>query len=125
MLAQPFGDAGFRHRLVGPVAAVDLVADLEGVAAVGEDRRFLRKHRRGAGRALEAGQPGEALGVAADIFAHMLVGERHDEAVEAIGLQLFAQCLQAVFVARHIGLSLPAPRSRAVLHPALSPPGGI
>ena len=42
------------------------------------------------------GQPGQPLGIAADIFAHMLVGQRHDEAVEAVGLQLLAEGGEAV-----------------------------
>ncbi len=98
---EPVGDAGLGHRLVAPVGAVDLVADLQRVAPVDEDRRFLRKHHRRARRALEAGQPGEPLRIAADIFAHMLVGQRHDEAVEAVRLQLLAQGREAVLVAGH------------------------
>ena len=81
--------------------AVDLGADLEGVAAVDEDRRFGRQHDRRAGRALEAGQPGKALGVGADIFAHMLVGQRHDEAVEPVGLQLLAKRREPVRIGGH------------------------
>ena len=37
----------------------------------------------GAGRAGEAGEPGQALGALRHVFALMLVGARHDEAVEA------------------------------------------
>ena len=85
--------------------AVDLVADLQRVAAVDEDRRFLRQHHRRAGRALEAGQPGQPLGVGADIFAHMLVGQRHDEAVEPVGLQLLAQRGEAVRIGGHYAFS--------------------
>jgi hypothetical protein len=91
MLLEPISDAGFRHGLVAPVLAVDLASDLQRVAAVDEDRRFLGEHHGRAGRSFEAGQPGEPLGVAADIFAHMLVGERDDESVEAVGLELLAK----------------------------------
>jgi hypothetical protein len=101
MDTEPVGDAGLGHRLVAPVIAVDLVPDLQRVAPVDEDRGFLRKHDRGAGRALKSGQPGKALGVAPDIFAHMLVGQRHDEPVEAIGLQLLAQRGEAGFICGH------------------------
>ena len=101
MLLEPFGGARLGHRLVAPLVGADLLADLERVAAVDEDRRFLGKHHRGAGRALEPGQPGEPLGVAADIFAHMLVGQRHDEAVELLGLQLLAKGGEAVGVTGH------------------------
>ena len=38
----------------------------------------------------------QPLGIGADIFAHMLVGQRHDEAVEAIGLELLAKRGKAV-----------------------------
>jgi hypothetical protein len=61
----------------------------------------LREHHRAAGAALEAGQPGEALGIGADIFGHMLVGERHDEAVEPVALQLLAKGGEAVGIAGH------------------------
>ena len=98
---QPVGDAGRRHRLIGPEIAVHLVAHLQRVAPVDEDRRFLRQHHRRARRALETGQPGETLGVGADIFAHMLVGQRHDEAVEPVGFQLRAQRVEAVFIGGH------------------------
>ena len=101
MRFQPVRNARLGDRLVAPVAAVDLRADLERVAAIGEDGGFLRKHDRRTRRALEAGQPGQALGIAADIFAHMLVGERDDETVEPIGLELFAQRLKARFISGH------------------------
>jgi hypothetical protein len=101
MRLEPVGDAGLGHRLVAPVPAVDLVADLKRVAPVDEDRRFLGKHRRRSRRALESGQPGEALGVASDIFRHMLVGQRNDEPVEAVRLELLAKGGEAGFVGRH------------------------
>ncbi len=103
MLLQPIGGGGFRHRLVGPVLAVDLAADLQGVATVDEDRRLLRKDDGRAGRAFETGQPGQPLGVTPDIFAHMFVGERDDEAVELVGLELLAKGLQAVCIGGHAG----------------------
>ena len=101
MLLEPLRRAGLGHRLVAPLVGADLLADLQRVAAVDEDRRFLRQHHRRAGRALEAGQPGEPLGVAADIFAHMLVGQRDDEAVELVGLELLAKGGEAVGITGH------------------------
>ena len=101
MVLQPLGGAGFGHRLVAPFGRADLLADLQRVAAVDEDRGFLGQDDGRAGRALEPGQPGQPLGVASDIFAHMLVGQRHDEAVERIGLELLAKGLQAVGVTGH------------------------
>ena len=86
--------------------AVDLVAHLQRVAPVDEDRRLLGQHHRRARRALEAGQPGEPLRVAADIFAHMLVGQRHDEAVEPVGLQLLAQRGEAGFIGGHMAFPI-------------------
>ena len=61
--------------------------------------------RGGAGRAAEAGQPAEALRVAADIFAHVLVGERDDETVEIRAGELRAEGGEAVGLGRH-GLDL-------------------
>ena len=71
--------------------AVDLVAHLQRVAAVDEDRRLVGEHDRGAGRAGEAGEPGEPLGRFRQVFALVLVGMGDDEAVERQLLQLFAQ----------------------------------
>ena len=48
-----------------------------------------------------------------------------DEAVEPVGLELFAKRLQAVLVSGHKRLSLPTARSRAVMLLQFSPPGGI
>ena len=101
MLLEPLRGAGLGHRLVAPLVGADLLADLKRVAPVDEDRRFLGQHDRRAGRALEPGQPGEPLRVAADIFAHMLVGQRDDEAVEPLGLQLLAKGGEAVGVTGH------------------------
>ena len=70
---------------------VDLVAHLQRVAPVDEDRRAVGEHDRGAGRAGEAGQPGEPLLGRRHVFVLMPVGARHDEAVEAAPLQLGAQ----------------------------------
>ena len=41
MLLEPFGRAGLGHRLVAPLGRADLLADLQRVAAVDEDRGFL------------------------------------------------------------------------------------
>ena len=83
------------------MVAVDLLADLQSVAAVDEDRRLFGQHDRRSGRALKAGQPRQPLRIAADIFAHMLVGQRNDEAVEPVGLELLAKGLEAIGVGGH------------------------
>ena len=41
VLAEPVGDAGLRHALVIPEPAIDLIADLQGIAPVDEHRRPL------------------------------------------------------------------------------------
>ena len=82
MLLEPLRGARLGDRLVAPFGRGDLLANLQRVAAVDEDRRFLGKDHSRTRRALEARQPGETLGIASDIFAHMLVGQRNDEAVE-------------------------------------------
>ena len=88
MLADP----GFRRmvdeRLGRERTDVDLLADLHGVAPVDEDRRRLPQDQGDPRRAGEAGEPGEPLGAGRHIFALMLVGAGHDEAVEAAALQL-------------------------------------
>jgi hypothetical protein len=101
MFLKPLGRARLRNRLVTPLGRGDLLAHLKRVAAVDKDRRLFGKHDRGAGRALETGQPRQALRIAPDIFAHMLVGEGDDEAVELFGFELLAECLQAVGISGH------------------------
>ena len=98
---EPLRGARLRYRLVAPLGRTDLLSDLERVASVDENRGFLGKYDGRSGRSLEAGQPGQPLGVAADIFAHMLVGQRYDEAVELVGLELLAKSLQAICVCGH------------------------
>jgi hypothetical protein len=81
MLFEPLRRAGLGDRLIAPFGRRNLLAHLQGVAAVDEDRGFFGKHDSRASRAFEPCQPGEPLRVAPDIFAHMLVGQWHDEAV--------------------------------------------
>ncbi len=85
-----------RRRLVDQVTeleqlAVDLLRGLQRVAAVDEHRGALAQHDREPGRAGEAGEPGEALAARRHVFALMLVGARHDEAVDTAARQLSAQ----------------------------------
>src|SRR3546814_18745241 len=53
------------------------------------------------GRPLKPRQPGETLGIFPDIFAHMLVRQRHDEAVDLTGLQFITKRIQPCFIAGH------------------------
>ena len=85
MFAQPLGDRRLRHAFIGIVGGVHLVAHLQSVAPVDKDRGAVLQHYRCSRRAVEAGEPLQALGIGADIFAHVLVGDGHDEAVENSG----------------------------------------
>ena len=101
MLLEPLRRTGFGHRLVAPLGRRDLLAHLQGVASIDENRRFLGQHDRRTRRALEPCQPRKALRIAADIFTHMFVGEGDDEPVEFRGLELLAKGLQAIGVTGH------------------------
>src|SRR3546814_17322788 len=74
--------------LIGHVArrekrGVDLLDDLQGVAAVDEDGGFLQQDAGKAGRALEAGEPGQPLGCGRDVLALVLVAAGYQEALDA------------------------------------------
>ena len=74
-------------RLVDQMAdleqrGVDLRRRLQGIAAVDEQRGAVAQHDDQARRAGEAGQPGEALPRRRHVFPLILVGARHDEAVD-------------------------------------------
>ena len=62
---------------------VHLLGRLHRVAAIDHEGRLALQHDGRAGRAGEAGEPGQALGALRHVFALMLVGARHHEAVEA------------------------------------------
>ncbi len=84
MLGQPPG-----RRLVGDVAALEqqriqLGRRLQGVAPVDEQGSTVPQNDRQPGGAGEAGQPGEALGGRRQVLAPMLIGQRQDQAVEAL-----------------------------------------
>jgi len=81
--------------------AVDLVADLHDIAAVDEHRRLVLQHDGRTSRAAKTGQPAKPLRIFADIFAHMLVTDRHDKAVETVFLHLLPQRVEAGFVGGH------------------------
>ena len=85
-----------RRRLVDQVTdliepGIGLRRRLQRVAAVDKEGGALGQYDRQPGRAGEAGQPGETLAASRHVFALMLVGARHDEAVERARCQLFAQ----------------------------------
>ena len=92
---------------------IDLIAYLQRIAAVDEDRRAVGKHDRHPGRAVEAGEPGEALLRWREIFALEPVGTRHDETGESATRELAAQrgdaryarrCRRGVFEGLKMGL---------------------
>ena len=91
IFSEPGGNRSGRDRLVIKQPSINLIAHLDGIAAIDENRRFAAQHRRRSGRSAEPGQPVQPLGIAADIFAHMLVGDRHHEPVQGAGGKLAAQ----------------------------------
>jgi len=80
----PGGRRVLDQALDGEGAGVDLAAHLQRVAPVDEDERAVAQHQCHAGRAGEAGEPPQPLGARRHIFALMLVGARHQEAVEPV-----------------------------------------
>ncbi len=101
VFAQPLGRAGTGDRLVIEQLAIDLLADLDGIASVGEDCRRVRKHDDSARRSAETGQPVQPLGIAADVFAHVFVRDGDDESVESAPLEFLPQGGKAGFVSLH------------------------
>ena len=89
------------QRLEG--AGVDLVADLQGVAAVDEDRRGVLQHHGQAGGAGEAGEPFQPLGAGRHVLALMLVGTGDQKAVEAAPLELGPESGQTLCTVAWIG----------------------
>ena len=77
-------------------AGVDLLRRLQRIAAIDKQRGALAQHDREPGRAGKAGQPCQPLAARRDIFALMLVGARHDKAVEPARRQFLAQSCDAV-----------------------------
>src|SRR3546814_21180524 len=75
------------------------------IAPVCEDRGLFGHHHRAARRAFKAGEPRQPLRKGADIFAHMLVGERHHEAIERLALQLIAKPSESGGISGHSGSS--------------------
>ncbi len=78
------GDAAVDEIADLEQAAVDLVADLQGVAAVDKDGGLVLEDHRRAGRAGEAGGPGQAIVGGRQIFVLVLVLVRDEEAVDAL-----------------------------------------
>ncbi len=101
VFGQPGRDRLGRNRAVFEQPRIDLIAHLDRVAAIDEDRCAIGQDNGRAGRTAEPGQPGQPLGIAADIFAHVLVGDRDNEAIQAAGFQFLAQGFQSGFVGVH------------------------
>ncbi len=101
ILGQPLGHRILGHGPVFVEPAIDLVAYLQRVAAIDEDRCLLLQHCHAAGGAAEAGQPGQPLGIGADIFGQVLVAQRNNEAVEFAARKFLAQGGKAGFMGLH------------------------
>ena len=118
----PLDGRGRRHVLVIVEIGGNLLAHLHGVAPVGEHRRLVAQDHRAARAAAEAGQPLQALGIIADILAHMLVADRHDEAVQPPFVELSTQAVEAGFggvhqhdrILRRIGLQARVSRRKSL-----------
>ena len=75
------------RRRVGDVmgfikSGVDLIAHLQGVAAIGENRRRVGRHNGQSGRAIKTGQPKQAFGLGGDVFAQKLIGAGNEKTVD-------------------------------------------
>ena len=79
----------------GEGGRIDLGADLQRVAAVGEDGGALGERHGDAGGAGKAGQPMQPLGRGGHVFALEFVGARHEETIEADARHLGAQAGEA------------------------------
>ena len=95
VLRQPLARRRVDQVLDGEHGLVDLCVRLHGVTAVDEDGGLVGQHDRSAGRAGEAGQPGQAFFAGGEIFVLLAVGARHDEAGEPAVLELRAQTCDA------------------------------
>ena len=67
-------------------ALVNLLTDLQRIAAIDEDGGAIREDHGRAGRAGEAGGPGEAVVGLRQVFVLVLVLMRNEKAIEALGL---------------------------------------
>ena len=101
MLGEPRRDARAEGRFIAEQLPVDLLAHLHGIASIDENCRRIRQHHRRPGRAAKPGQPRQPLSVGADIFAHVLVRDRHHEASEIAALEFLAQVVKAGLVDIH------------------------
>ncbi len=99
--SQPFRHAFTRHDIDIEQPHIDLIAYLDGVASVDEHRRAVLQHNRRPGRPAETGEPGQPLRIAADIFGHVFIAQRHHEAIEIAPLQFLAQGGQAALMGLH------------------------
>ncbi len=80
------------HKVMGfEDLHIDLLAHLDGIAAVDEDRCLPGRHDRQSPGPGKAGQPAQTLGIGRHILALELVLARYDIACKFAGLQLRAQ----------------------------------
>ena len=95
LFPQPLRGAGLRHVFIGKQIRRHLLAHLHRVTAIGEHRGLIRHHNRAAGAAAKTADPRQPLGIFADIFAHMLIGERHHKTGKVLGGKFGAQGCKA------------------------------
>lgn len=89
-LAQPGGDPAFHQIADLEQLGVDLIAHLDGVAAIHKDGGRLGRHRRRAGRTGEAGRPGQPVVGFRQVLVPVLVLVGNEEAVQALTGELLA-----------------------------------
>ena len=89
---QPVFRGRIDQRLDLPGLAVDLLAGLQGVAAIDENRGLAGQHDGHAGRAGKAGQPGQPLLGGRDIFVLLLIGAGNHESRQLAPRQFLAEC---------------------------------
>ena len=87
----PAGGWCLDDMLDGEQGAVDLLARLQGVAAVDEQHRAFHHHDGGTGGAGETAEPGEPLLACRQVFVLVAVGARQDEPGQPAACELRAQ----------------------------------
>ncbi len=95
MLLDPPAGRHLHKMLDGKEREVDLVADLQRVAAVDEQHRAVHQDDRRTGGAGKSCQPGEPLLAGGNVFILMAVGAWHDETGQSASCKFGSQCRES------------------------------
>ena len=101
----PFRRRRLDEAFITEDIGVGLVAHLQRVAAIDEDRCAVAQDDRRAGRTGEPRQPFQPVGARSDILALMLIRARHEKAVDAARRQFGAQERHALLAVGGIGMA--------------------